>query len=156
MKGVGALVTLGTPHAGTPLADWAAGQRDSSGLTYWLLKLFGGYDLRGVTFLNEMRPGFLKKHAANFEEVEGLRYASGRGVCRTDCARSVKVLSWWTNAPPGDGIVPGDSQRFGDDLGELDLDHISEAGADLAKAPERRRFLDAVWAWMTHEKVLNE
>lgn len=148
MKGVSALVTLGTPHSGTPLASWAAGQRDSSGFTYWLLKLLGGYDLRGVSFLGEMTPDFLTKHAEKFEAVPGVRYASARGVCRTGCARPIRLLAWWTALPPGDGIVPGESQRFGEDLGELDLDHISEAGADAPKRLERHRFLDAVWSWL--------
>jgi pimeloyl-ACP methyl ester carboxylesterase len=148
MKGASALVTVGTPHEGTPLANWAARQRDSGGLSYWFLKLLGGYDLRGLSFLGEMTGEFLGKHRDKFEAVPGVRYASARGVCRTLCARSVRLLAWWTKLPAGDGIVPGDNQKFGDDLGELDLDHISEAGADSGKAAERKRFLDSVWTWL--------
>jgi hypothetical protein len=151
MSGATALVTLGTPHEGTPLADWAIVQRNSSGYTYWVLKLLGGYDLRGLSFLGEMAPPFLKKHEDKFQAVPGVKYASARGVCTSGCARSIGMLAWWTGMPEGDGIVPGDSQKFGDDLGVYNLDHISEAGADPAKAAERKRLLDAIWSWIPRE-----
>lgn len=148
MQGAKALVTIGTPHTGTPLADWGLNQKNSRGLSYWFLKIMGGYDLAGLPFLAEMTPEFLEKHKAKFAPVPGVRYAAARGVCRTDCARSVRVLSWWTQMPPGDGIVPGNNQAYGENLGEYDLDHISEVATDPEKAGERMRLLQMIWNWM--------
>jgi hypothetical protein len=148
LAGVEALASLGVPHEGTLLADWAVSQRDRGTPIYWLLRLFG-YDLRQVSFLGEMRPEFLRKHAARFEAVPQVRYGSGRAVCRTHCHWGLSRLARWVGIGPGDGLVSGTNQGFGEELGEYDLDHISEVGADRLKAPERQRFLERAWVFFS-------
>lgn len=147
VAGVSALVTIGTPNHGTPLANWAVAQRTSGSPVYWLLRWLGGYDLRAIPFAAEMTPEFLERKASYFEAAPGVRYAAARGVCRTGCGWALRLGAWWLGLGPSDGVVPGESQRFGQDLGEYDLDHVSEVGADAPKRAERARLLDAIWSF---------
>ena len=147
LKNVSALITMGTPHHGTPLADWVIKHRNRGSPLYWILRFFGNYDLRELPFVAEMTESFLADHAESFAAVPGVRYASGRGACRTACHWSLRLLDKLSGTggigtlEPGDGIVPEESQSFGEDLGSYDLDHISEVSEEAFKYPERQRFL---------------
>jgi hypothetical protein len=149
LASVSALISIGAPNYGTPIADWVISHRDSKSILYWVLRLGGNYDLKGLPFVGEMTEAFLKQHAENFSQVTGVKYASARGACRTDCHWSLRLLNWLSggrgglsSASGGDGMIPAERQSFGEDLGEYDLDHISEVGHDAAKLPERTRFLE--------------
>jgi triacylglycerol lipase len=148
LKNVDALVTIGTPHHGADLAEWSVKQRERGSWFYWALRVLGGYDLRALSFLGEMTPEFLKEHEASFEPVPGVRYFSAQGNCQSDCHFAFKLLDFATGASEkrsgGDGILSRETQRFGEDLGDFNLDHISEVGADAGKSPERARFFQAV------------
>src|SRR6185437_2019069 len=43
---ISALITIGTPNEGTPLADWVIRHRKRRSPLYWFLRVFGNYDLR--------------------------------------------------------------------------------------------------------------
>jgi triacylglycerol lipase len=145
LEGVDRLFTIGTPHHGTPVAEWTIRQREGRGsFVYWLLRLVGGYDLEALRFAGEMTPAFLEKWAAKFSPAPGVRYASARGVCRTACHWGLSWLGKRLGTSNGDGLVTGESQRFGDDLGEFDLDHLSEVSSDAEKRPERYRLLSKI------------
>ena len=145
---VSSLVTIGAPHRGSPAAVWADRHRRDETALYWLLRTVGSYDLRELRFLGELTPEFLAKNAEHFAAVPGLRYASALGVCREGCHRGLRLFSWWTGVGPGDGLVPRESQVFGEVLGEFDLDHLSEVGLGPEKEDERSRLLGAVWKWL--------
>lgn len=150
LKNVSALLTIGAPHHGTPLANWVMEHRSRGSLLYWVLRFIGNYDLRELPFVGEMTESFLNQHAQDFESVPGVRYASARGVCKTACHWSLRFLDWLSGqggigtAEPGDGIILEKSQAFGEDLGTYDLDHISEVSEEAFKSSERQRFLKAL------------
>ncbi|MEK6579612.1 MAG: hypothetical protein AABZ55_10335 [Bdellovibrionota bacterium] len=140
LGGVRGLITIGTPHQGTSLADWVIQQKSHRSFYYWVTKTFG-YDLGALPFLGEMTSTFLKKHADRFSPVAGIDYFSARGRCQTHCHFGFKLLKWITGAPDGDGIVPWASQIWGQDIGEYDLDHIQEVGVDPEKIKVRANLL---------------
>jgi len=148
LRNISALITIGAPNEGTPLADWVMRHRQRRSLLYWVLRVFGNYDLRTLPFVGEMTDSFLAEHAGMFAEVPGVKYASARGVCRTRCHWALRLLDWLSGGSGGlsserggDGVIPADRQRYGEDLGEYDLDHISEVSVDTYNYSERQRFL---------------
>lgn len=151
VKEVARVASIGAPHTGTPLANWVVKSRDSGTALYWALRLLAGYDLRALRFAPELTFEFLEKHGSHFEAVPGVRYGSAVGNCKTSCSKPVGLLSWWVGLPSGDGIVPATSQVFGENLGEFDLDHLSEIATDEAKRPERRRLLVKLWDFFSRQ-----
>jgi triacylglycerol esterase/lipase EstA (alpha/beta hydrolase family) len=152
VSGVSALISIGAPQSGTAVAEWAVREREREGFWYWALRIFGRYDLKGVSFAAEMTPAFLRKQADRFGAVSGVRYASAQGVCRSGCSWALRGLDWITGAGVGpghgDGLVSGEGQLWGDNLGEYDLDHLSEVGVDVLHRVERGRFLNRVWSYL--------
>lgn len=146
------LVTVGTPHQGTRAADWAADHRDRGSLLYWLMRIFFDYDLRNLPFIDEHRPGYLKENDERFAPRPNVRYASARCVCDDDCHLSLRFFAWWADIERGDGIVSEKSQRFGEDLGLFNLDHLSEIGTDPEKRGERLRLLERIWEYINKER----
>jgi hypothetical protein len=143
LPGARALVTIGAPHEGTELARRALRERERGGLVAWALRRLGGYDLSALAFLEQATPEFVREHAQAFGPVPGVRYLSARAACRS-CDWRLRLVGWWGGVPaPSDGLVPAARQRFGEDLGEYDLDHLSEAGAGESGRAERARFLEA-------------
>lgn len=140
--GVRAVLSVGAPHHGTPVADWVVGHAERRSLLYWFLKL-GNYDLQALSFVPQLRESYLSQHADQFAPVPGVRYASARADCRSHFHASLRMLSWWVGLGDGDGMVTSASQRFGEDLGEFDLDHLSEVDVDEAKRPEREKLFTA-------------
>jgi hypothetical protein len=61
----------------------------------------------------------------------------------------IRLLQRWAGIPDGDGLVPASSQSFGDDLGEYDLDHLSEIGVDVSKRSERARLMNRLWEFFS-------
>jgi pimeloyl-ACP methyl ester carboxylesterase len=152
MPGVRALVTIGTPHQGTPLAQWTLDQKNSKTLLYWTLKIFAQYDLADLPFAGEMTEKFLKRFEDKFKDDASVAYASAQGACESDCHWSFKLLHFVSGidllGPHGDGIIPAESQIHGEDLGRYNLDHISEVGVDAGKKAERFKLLDSIWAFI--------
>lgn len=156
VKNVDALATLSTPHHGAKLADWAQDQIASKGIWFYLLK-WGGYDLSLLRFVGDLTPSVITKAQDKIAAVSGVRYGSAVLNCEKHCGWSFRILKWITGLQSGDGIVEKDTQRFGESLGEFDLDHLSainsaainSAGinADSATASERKRLYEAIWRW---------
>lgn len=133
VRGISTLVTIGTPHEGTEVADWVLRERKKGGILYWALRGIGGYDLRMLRFSGELTKSFLVAHASRFAAVPEVRYGAARAHCRTSCYRLLTLVAWLADLPAGDGMVGSESQRFGEDLGEYDLDHLSTVGVDSDK-----------------------
>jgi pimeloyl-ACP methyl ester carboxylesterase len=148
LAGVRTLTTIGTPHMGTPLADWVVRTREQETWVYWALRLVGRYDLQALRFAGEFQPSFIERVSDRLSAVAGVRYASARGVCKRDCRWYFGLLDWWVGIGQGDGVSPGESQRFGQDLGTYDLDHLSQVARDPGKRTERQRLLRAIWAFI--------
>ena len=154
LKNISSIITIGTPHNGTPLADWVIRHRNAASPLYWLLRIIGDYDLKELPFVDELTSSFMNRQKDMFEAVPEVKYASAQGVCRTHCHWALRVLDFLSGThleggpDKGDGIIPASSQKFGQDLGSYDLDHISEVSTNPRKAPERQRMLQSIWAFV--------
>ncbi len=119
---VASLITIGTPHRGTPLADLAA--VPGAGGIIALLKRIG-LDVEAFRDLSRER-----SRAFNQATLDDKTVFYGSVVGRTDHANPLlrpvhKLLS---KSGPSDGLVPVDSQRWGEVLLEVDADHWGEIG----------------------------
>lgn len=133
---VASITTIGAPHHGSPLSDWALKERDSRGFWYWLFR-FGGFDLAGRKFLGETSPAFINdRFNPKVRDVPGIRYFSV--VTRASfAAGNMSWMLWFTsrwlegendalNRGGHDGLVPVTSQRWGEVIGELEIDHLAQ------------------------------
>lgn len=154
LENISSVVTIGTPHNGTTLADWVIHHRDAGSPLYWLVRVFGRYDLRELPFVGEMTSSFMDRQKDKFDVVPGVKYGAAQGVCQTHCNWALKLLGFVSGThlvggpDTGDGIIPASSQKFGEDLGSYDLDHISEVNVDPDKSSERQRMLQSIWAFI--------
>jgi triacylglycerol lipase len=122
---VASLVTIGTPHLGTPIAD--LGTR--LGELLLLKPLLGRVvDIDAFYDLTTDRMARFNRDVA---DVPGVMYASV--VARIERARANPLL-WPTHkylserAGENDGVVPASSQRWGEVWKEIDADHWAQIG----------------------------
>ena len=119
-KRVASLVTIGSPHLGTPLADLPL-----SRATGKILRLRA---------LHDLTPAALERFNAEVPDVAGVAY--GSVVAATNLAHTNPLL-WPTHAylsarcGPNDGLVPASSQRWGRVLREVQADHWAQVGWSL-------------------------
>ena len=120
------LITIGTPHRGTPIADLLA--RGPVWRARALLARLG-LPSDAVDWLTTRR---LAGFAEEAPDAPGVRYASVVAAC-AHRAR-VHPLLRATHAylslvdGPNDGLVPASSQRWGEVLAEEELDHWAQVG----------------------------
>jgi triacylglycerol lipase len=128
---VRALVTIGTPHQGTPLANWA--NEGPLGLARKAIKLLG-VPLHALDWLS---PSALERFNADVKDAPGVRYACVVGGIR-DSATPVSLAIAPVHAylrrvaGPNDGLVPIASQYWGETLAEIEADHFEQVGWRMA------------------------
>ncbi len=124
---VRALVTIGTPHKGTPLANWA--NEGPLGLARKAIRLLG-VSLHALDWLS---PSALERFNADVKDAPGVRYACVVGGIR-DSATPVSLAIAPVHAylrrvaGPNDGLVPIASQYWGETLAEIEADHFEQVG----------------------------
>jgi len=112
---VASLVTVGTPHLGTPLADLAL-----KGIPAAMLRALP--DLTGAA---------LERFNREIPDVEGVAYCS---VAAHSDLSGTNPLLWPSHAylsqkaGRNDGLVPASSQRWGTVLREIEADHWAQIG----------------------------
>jgi triacylglycerol lipase len=112
---VASLVTVGTPHLGTPLADLA-------------LK---GIPASAVRALADLTVSALERFNREVPDVEGTAYCSV--MAHSDLLETNPLL-WPSHAylsqkaGPNDGLVPASSQRWGTVIREVEADHWAQIG----------------------------
>lgn len=121
---VASLVTVGTPHQGTPIADLGAGMVPgavSRALAPLLdLRAFQDLTVRGLEKFNRETP--------DAPSVSYWSVLAGSKLSRTN------PLLWPSHAflssrcGPNDGLVPVSSQRWGTVLREIEADHWAQVG----------------------------
>lgn len=133
---IASITTIGTPHQGSPLADWAVRQMQKNYPWYWIFRLLG-YDMRQRRFLPELTTEYMANtFNPKVPNMNGIRYFSvqSRGSFAT---RSMSYLLWFTNnwlenerhpmALNGhDGLVPYDSQEWGTVIYNAQMDHLGQ------------------------------
>jgi triacylglycerol lipase len=125
---VAALVTVGTPHRGTPLADLSTELARRVGLLRVL-------EAAGVSLdaFHDLAIAKMAGFNEEFPDDRGVAYASVVGVVRRKRRTNpllvpgyllMKAGGWG----PSDGIVPASSQRWGEVLAEVEADHWAQTG----------------------------
>ena len=144
---VASLVTIGTPHRGTPLANLGSALL---GENFGLGRLLesAGLDIAAV---RDMTTSNMERFNAETGDADGVFYASVAGsVAREDREQVHPLLKpghAWLNRSEGanDGLVPANSQKWGTLLAEIEADHWAQIGwgSHFAAPP-------------LYEKVLND
>src|SRR6185312_6262378 len=126
---VRSLVTIGTPHRGTPLADLAAGNGPLALARKTVRAL--GVPLAAVDWLS---PSALERFNQDVRDVPGVRYACVVGGIVGGAALPISPLHSYLKsiAGPNDGLVPVSSQFWGETLAEIEADHFQQIGWRIA------------------------
>lgn len=128
---VRSLVTIGTPHRGTPLADLAV-----KGPLDWARRTIGALGLP-VAALEWLSTDALAAFNAQVLDVPGVRYACVvGGMLRPDSTVPLALVPAHAYlrrvAGPNDGLVPISSQYWGETLAEIEADHFAQIGWRVA------------------------
>lgn len=120
---VASLVTVGTPHRGTPVANLAAGVTGVLGMRTVARQI--GVELDVLQDMTEKKLGVFN---AEVPDVPGVYY--GSVVAQADPKQITPLLKPVLHLlrQPSDGLVPTASQNWGDVLVEAEADHWGEIG----------------------------
>jgi triacylglycerol lipase len=124
---VRSLVTVGTPHHGTPLADLA--RRGPLDFVRRLVRAVG----IPVEALDWLTPAALADFNARTPDAPGVRYTCVvGGMRRSDSFVPFALIPAHAYlrriAGPNDGLVPIASQYWGETLAEIEADHFAQIG----------------------------
>lgn len=124
---VRALVTIGTPHRGTPIADLA-----TDGPLVLARKALAalGMPMDAIDWLSTSA---LARFNEDIRDVPGVRYACVVGGIRqptTPVPLAISPIHAYLRrvAGPNDGLVPMSSQYWGETLAEIEADHWEQIG----------------------------
>lgn len=125
---VRALVTIGTPHRGSPIADLYI-DKGPLGLARKAVAALG-VPLTAIDWLSSEA---LERFNKDVPDVPGVRYASVVGGIRepsTPVALAIAPAHAYLRrvAGPNDGLVPMSSQYWGETLAEIEADHFEQVG----------------------------
>ncbi len=130
---VASVVTVGTPHRGTVVADVGTGVLGTLGLSAVLGKV--GLDLAA---LKSLRTDALVTFNRNVPNMRGVRYAcvlSATSATEVHPALLPTYLLQTERAGANDGMVSVASQRWGEVIAEVRLDHWGQIGWSRQASP---------------------
>lgn len=126
---VASITTIGTPHRGTPLADFGTGLWGVAPAAKKLLESMG-LDVSGFFDLTTMR---MRAFNEDVQDVRGIYYGSWVASARGGLLvmNPLLVPTWkliQERAGENDGLVPVTSQQWGEVCGTIDADHWAQIG----------------------------
>ncbi len=134
---VSALTTVGTPHRGTPFADWGIRH-----LSWLLTPLFRWMGISTEAFY-DLTTESCQRFNEEVVDAPGVQYRSVAGQCN----RPLLGLQWlfpsWIvreNEGPNDGVVSVTSAEYGESCEVWNADHLN-----LVNWPNRRAKARGLW-----------
>ncbi len=123
---VASLTTIGTPHRGTPLADLGTG-RAARGV-FSAARRVG----MNVDAFQDLTTARMAEFNAAVSDSRSVLYASvvGAPATRRDVSPILLPTYLWLGGEAGanDGLVPADSQRWGEVVRRIAADHFAQIG----------------------------
>ena len=145
---VASLVTIGTPHRGTAVADWGA-RRVGTALSGWRHLRDLGID--PTAFADLTREASEERNAllAGSPEVPTYSYGGARPWYATAAPLLPAYRILQRAEGPNDGLVSAWSARWGHDFGTIPADHFAQTGwhwtpPGLPRFDHRAFYLDVV------------
>ena len=124
---VASLITVGSPHRGSPLADLPGGLAGQLGL----IKLLASAGV-SIEAFRDLTTTSMARFNEEIVDAAGVAYGSVVGVVRRKRHTSPLLLPshlWLLQtAGDNDGVVPASSQRWGEELAEIEADHWAQIG----------------------------
>lgn len=133
---IASITTIGTPHHGTPLADWAVRQTNRHLPWYWFFRVLG-YDMKTRRFLREITTDFMKntfnKRVPNVVDIKYFSVVTSASFRNESMSFWLWFPSLWLEGEshpmanqPNDGMVPVESQKWGTQISQQELDHLGQ------------------------------
>lgn len=139
------LTTVGTPHLGAAAGVRAEQVHDSLKA---LLKTFG-YDLdQRKAYFKDLLPDSMEQFNLRYPNLAKIRYASilaEKPVAGPSIPMHLMEMSLGYFNEPSDGLIPLSSQRWGEVIGRLEMDHLELAGFCFHYRPSARRRFQSEW-----------
>lgn len=127
---VASVVTVGTPHRGTPLADLGDGLAARLGLRRALERMGVGPEV-----LRDLTVARMEAFNAEVRDAPDVFYGSvvavARGPLETNLLLVPSYLWLKRRAGENDGVVPASSQMWGEILARIEADHFAQVGWSL-------------------------
>ncbi len=128
-KRVASITTVGTPHRGTPLADFGTNLWGLAPAARVILDTVG-IDISGFFELTTEK---MQRFNADVPDARGVFYGSWLALASGGVASTNPLLlpTWRLireRAGENDGLVPSSSQAWGERLGEVEADHWAQIG----------------------------
>jgi triacylglycerol lipase len=126
-KRVASIITVGTPHRGTPLADFGSRLWLVAPTTKLLLER-GGFDAHGLLELTTQR---MVRFNEEVLDQEGVFYGSWLSRASFMTLNPLLFPTWQLlklKAGANDGLVPVSSQAWGVTCGTIEADHWAQVG----------------------------
>ncbi len=151
---IASITSIGTPHLGSPLADWAWKQVLNKGFWYWLLKAIG-YDLKNRRFIQDITTEGMKVFNEKVRDSLDVRYFSVQTKASFSDG-NMSFLLWPTakwmegqkhylTANGHDGMVPFDSQLWGTGVYTGQIDHLAQINHQEFRFTSNRQESMQIW-----------
>jgi hypothetical protein len=139
------LTTVGTPHMGAAAGVRAEQVHDSLKA---VLKTFG-YDLDArKVYFKDLLPQSMEEFNQRYPNLAKIRYGcllAEKPAAGPSIPMHLMEMSLGYFNEPSDGLIPIASQKWGEVLGRLEMDHLELAGFCFHYRPSARRRFHSEW-----------
>lgn len=133
------LVTVGTPHRGSPFADFGVRVLGRGCKCIWFIEKILRIDTQGFIDVTTENCNEFNK---NILDIDGVKYLSYAGVQKWYKVNFILQIPYWYlryKAGQNDGLVHAESAKWGEFKGAIDADHWNQIGWNIfpLEWPER-------------------